>query len=415
VTARPRRATRRAPRIAEASLVFAVLCVPPLPVQVAWLADPALRDEPLAVVGESERVRAACPAAFAAGVRAGHRLSQARLLCPAVRTAALDTVAAAVLYEDLLAALASLSPLVEAADPDTAIAYLDGRGLERLIGDVTAIARAARNAAVEVGLTVSAGAGPTRLLARLVTERVPEAGFLATGQAWQLLHALPLADDLFALPPQILHEFDDLGVRTAGALAGLPRAALVLRFDAAVVALWDVVSGAPEPPLRPWSPPVVCTVRHASDDGIDDRLVLEAILMKCVGALLGQLHALGEATAQLTLRIRRANGTLATARTWHWPPLCAGVPLERAALALLGRILAQPTAEPVSLLRLDAGALGPNQGLQSPLFGDPLAARLHRLTAVLADQAGRHGAAVLGRWRADALAPDGWTHEDGLA
>jgi protein ImuB len=415
VTARSRRPARIKPPIPPELLLLAAICIPPLPIQAAWLANPALRVEPLAVIGEGERILAACPKAAAAGVRTGHRPAQARLLCPTMRMVTPDPDAATVLYEDVLAALGTISPVVEAADPHSGIVYLHGRGLDRLIGDVATVVQATRRAAAEIGLAVVSGAGPNRLLARVLAERAHRADPVTSSQAWQLLHALPLGDTLFTLAPPILQTLDDLGVRTAGALAALPRAGLVLRFDPAVLALWDVLHGAPEPPLRPWSQSPMRTERYASDDGIDDRLVLEAILKDLAETLLGQLHDHGEATSQLTLRIRRADGTRATARGRHWPPLCTAAPLARAALALLDRVLAQPTPEPIITLRLDAGELGPSLGTQAPLFGEPVAARMQRLAAVLTDQTDRHGTAVLGRWRADALAPDGWTHEDGLA
>lgn len=65
------------------------------------------------------------------------------------------------------------------------------------------------------------------------------------------------------------------------------------------------------------------------------------------------------------------------------------------------------------MLRLDAGELGPVLSFQAPLFGDPIEARRNRLTAALTDQADRHGASVLGRWRLDPLDPEGWTLENG--
>src|SRR6185437_16301376 len=107
-----------------------------------------------------------------------------------------------------------------------------------------------------------------------------------------------------------------------------------------------------------------------------------------------------------------ADGTRRTERSRHWPPLAASGPLERVATALLDHALSQPTPQPVSLLRLDAGELGPVLHAQAPLFGDPIAARRNRLTAALTDQADRHGTSVLGRWRLEPLAEDGWTLED---
>jgi hypothetical protein len=306
--------------------------------------------------------------------------------------------------------------VVEAADPTGGLVYLDGRGLLRLLGDPPAIARAAIRAAAAAGVTVQAGAGPTRFLARAVTTRLGGADpppCLLGDDAWHFLHALPLDDALFAVPPPLLEQFEAVGVRTAGGLAVLPRTALTLRFGAPVPALWDLLNRVPEPPLRPWSPAAQVSVCHQAEDGIEDRLVLEMILGDLVTALLASLQARGQATAQLTLRVRRAGRGMHIVRGRYWPPLGTRSPLVQGVLALLGRACAAPIPDAVDGLRLEAGELVPAQAPQAPLFGDPVSARQDRLAAVLADQAGRHGAALLGRWRPDPLAADGWTHEEG--
>jgi protein ImuB len=367
-------------------------------------------------MSDADRVLGACPLAAAAGVRPGRRSTQARLLCPELRMTGPDAMAATILYEDLLVALSTVSPLVEATDAATGMAYLDGRGLERLIGDPPALVQATRVAAATVGVTIRAGSGPTRLLAHVVARRASlgnAPASLPDHEAWRLLRAMPIGDPLFALPPPILEQFDELGLRTAGALAAVPRAALALRFEDAVPVLWDALHDAPEPPLRPWCPPAVLTARHASEEGVDDRLRLDTLVANLAGALLGQLVEQGKATAQLTLRLQHADGTRRIARRRQWPPLAVGGPLQRAAAALLDQALAPSISQPVSVLRLDAGALGPALGSQTPLFGDPLDARRDRLRAALTDQADRHGASVLGRWRLNPLDPEGWTLDDG--
>ena len=276
------------PDIPPAGLIIAVLCEPSLLIQAAWHAEPACRREPLAVVSDADRVLGACPLAAAAGVRPGQRLTQARLFCPELRMTGPDAGAATILYEDLLAALSTVSPLVEATSADTGITYLDGRGLSRLIGDPRAIIQATTAAAAAVGVTIQAGAGPTRLLARVVVQRSSlriSPASLSDDEARQLLRATPIGDPLFALPPPILGQFDELGLRTAGALAAVPRAALALRFEAAVLALWDALHDAPEPTLRPWRPPAVLTARHETEEGVDDRLLLEALVGNLAGIL----------------------------------------------------------------------------------------------------------------------------------
>ena len=413
-----RRRTAAGTNVQPGPLLIAARCRPAPLIQAAWQTDPTRRGVPLTVVSAGERVLAVCPGAAATGVRTGQRLAQARMACPDLVWAPPDWLAAGVLYEDLLAGLSSLSPVIEAHDAQAGLAYLDGGGLDRLIGEPPALVQAVIRAGAAVGIALRAGAGPSRLLARLASERGDPArgsAHLAPRDAWRLLHAVPLTDPLFALPPPVLAWCAEVGLRTAGGLAALPRAALTLRFDSSVTALWDVLNGALEPPLCPWSPPAVLTARHADDDGLADRPGQDVVLGSLADTLLGQLRGRGQATAQLTLRVAWMDGTRRLSRSRHWPPLVTSGPLGRAALALLDRAHQPPRPAPIQALRLEAGELGTDRGIQTPLFGDPLTARQGRLTAVLSHQAARHGGALLGRWRPDPCAPDDWTWDGGTA
>jgi protein ImuB len=396
-------------------LVIAAMLDPAPLIQAAWQARPALRTAPLVIAGDDERILAACPHALASGVRPGQLVAQARLSCPTSMLRAPDHAAGAVLYEDLLDALTSVSPVVEAADPAGGVAYLDGRGLERLWGEPTAVARAARHAAGTAGALVRVGAGPSRLVARVHARRLTgpaEPRCLLGAEARAFLHALPLHEPGFALPEAACDQLDEIGIRTAGALAALPRAGVTLRFDAVVLALWDLLAGAAEPPLKAWAPPARFVARFRSDEDLTDRLVLERLTRRLAGEVAVQLHVRGQATACLTLRLDRMGGARHVARAPLWPAVSAADALARAALPLLEHCLDEPMPHPVEELLLEAAGLGPAQATQAALFGDPLAARQARLESALADQVQRHGAALFGRWHADPGADDGWRQDD---
>jgi protein ImuB len=369
----------------------------------------------LVVAGEDERVLAACPQADALGIRPGHRVAQARFLCPTITIRAPNQAASAVLYEDILDALTGVAPIVEAADHGAGLAYLDGRGLERLWGTAPAVAGAARHAAMAAGANVRVGGGPNRLVARALANRMcgdADPSCLTGAEATAFLHALPLLEPGFALPVTVLDQLDELGLRTASALAALPRAGVALRFDAGVLALWDLLTGAPEPPLRAWTQPERLAARFGSDEGLEDRTVLEHVLRRLAGQIAAQLRAGSRATACLTLRLSWTDGATRIARAPQWPALFASDALARAALPLLERCLGEPNPQAVEALVLEATELGPAPVTQAALFGDPLAPRRARLEDVLADQARRHGEALFGRWQADPLDRDGWRRDD---
>jgi protein ImuB len=235
---------------------------------------------------------------------------------------------------------------------------------------------------------------------------------LSGAQARAFLLALPLHAPAFVLPADVLDRLDELGVRTAGSLAGLPRAGVALRFDATVLALWDLLTAMEEPPLRAWMPPDRLVARSRSDEALEDRLVLEQLLRRLAGEIAAQLGALSRAAACLTLRVHRTGGAVQIARASAWAALYTADTLARAALPLLERCLSLPTPQAVEELVLEAAELGPAPTTQAALFGDPLSARRARLDGVLEDQVRLHGTALLGRWRSDPVADDGWRHDD---
>ncbi len=167
-----RTAAKPAPPPVHAGVIVAVLLDPPLFVQAAWQAAPVTRVDPLVVGAPGGLVLAACPQAAAQGVAAGQSTAQARLRCPDLRVLPPDHAAASLLWDTLLGALADVSPLVEAADGEGELAYLDARGLDALWGDGAAVARQALHALAAMGLAARAGAGPTRAVARALTRRM---------------------------------------------------------------------------------------------------------------------------------------------------------------------------------------------------------------------------------------------------
>jgi protein ImuB len=353
---------------------------------------------------------------LAAGVRPGQRLAQARLACPDLRSVPPDPLAATVLYEDLLHVLGTLSPCLEASD---FLVYVDTRGLDPLIGDRAAVAGAALAAASVRNLQVRVGAGSRRLIALSLAWRMPLEGppFTldeAAGDAF--LRALPIEDPVLAIEAEDQAQLRDVGLRTVGDLAALPRGALALRVGSAVLALWDALHAVPERPLVPFQAQPRCTVTDQFD-GMTDRPRLDRLLGRLCARLAATLQARHQAARMLTLRVTCEGGATLVQRLHRWPALARELALTSAAATLLDGVCArlQVTPPALSALALTASGLGAAPGEQPALWGDPDAARQKRLAAVLHAQAQRHGSAVFRHWHADPLADDGWRQEDGSA
>ncbi len=192
--------------------------------QAAWRARPALRGTPLVVaLASGGRVVAVCPLATGTGVVRGQSVAQARLRCPTLVVVPPDPLAAALLYAEMLHALAAFSPIVEAADADAdaGVAYLDTHGLAALWGmdpvrwDGGVVARAIVRALATRGIDARAGAGPTRVVARALARRMDagEPHALGGDAAMAFLRALPLDDPALGLTPASIAALRDSGSR----------------------------------------------------------------------------------------------------------------------------------------------------------------------------------------------------------
>lgn len=413
---RARRVTAPGGGTPPAPSIVAVVLTPSPLVQAAWRLSPASRATPVVIATPQGVIVAACPRALDSGVAVGQRVAQARLRCSAVRVLHPDpTLAtlATLVWEEILAALSMVSSTVDAADPTSGLAYLDARGLDALWGDTAGVARKALAVLAARGLSAQAGAGPTRLVARVAAARMGPDGphAVAEDEARALVDALPIDTPTLGLAPPVIARLRDLGLRTAGAFARLPAASVGLRFGVDAVVTWRMIAETREPPLRPWSPPPAHAVTHRDEGGVADALALEAIVARLAAALAARLGADGTATSALRLLLVCADGAHHARVADRHPPLQGVSAMTLAARDLLAPL--RPSA-PVVEIALTATGLGIPSTVQHGLW--PAARDEHgssRLDAVLAAHARRYGHAGLGRVRRDPHAADGWRW-DGL-
>ena len=393
-----------------ASIVAVVLTPRPL-VQAVWWTAPRRRLDPLVIAPPGGRILAVCPRAARHGVMVGHSVAQARLRCPDVGIALPDPTTAAALWDEALRALSTVSPTVEATDPEEGLAYLDARGLERLWGDTVAVARQALRALEARDLRAQAGAGATRLVARALAHGMGPDGPLALegDAARQFIQALPVDAPALALPRQIVTLLRELGTLTASDLARLPAAGIGLRFGAEGLAAWRAVTGTREPPLRPWSASATIAVTHQEEDGIADGLALQEALAGLSHRLSTQLAAQGHAVSLLSLQLMSADGARLIRHTRLWPPRQIEPALADAARDLLAALRPDTAIESVTLLATDLHTpAARQQGLWTAQGKERRSGRLDTILAAHARQYGRVG---LRRLHRDPNAPDGWRWE----
>jgi protein ImuB len=307
---------------------------------------------------------------------------------------------------------------MEETDPQTGVFYLDARGLERLWGDGAAVARAALQALRAQGMAARAGGGPSRVVALACAQHMGADGPTVLGgvQAARFLAALPLQEPTLGLPLRVATALQELGIRTAGALATLPAAGLALRFGPEAVAAWQRAGGQGDRmsgsslPLHAVQVARVIAVDEHWEDGLADMLLLEEGLARLCGRLAAALAADGLATAHLTLHLECGDGTRHLRTSRCWPPRALSAPLERAARLLLAHPV--PPA-PITRLTLESRGLCAPYDDQLGLWdAKAVTRRQERLDEALDAHTRKHPSASFTRLRRDPLSPEGWQWEN---
>jgi DNA polymerase-4 len=187
--------------------------------------DPSLRGRAVIVGGGV--VLAASYEAKAHGVETPMSLGRARRLCPQAIVVRPRMSAYSEASKALYRVFDDTTPLVEGMSIDEA--FLDVRGLERLAGTPSQIARRLRAQVRErVGLPVTVGVARTKHLAKVASGVAKPDGLLVVPPDRELafLHPLPV-ERLWGVGRVTATKLHGAGIRTVGQLAELPEATLV--------------------------------------------------------------------------------------------------------------------------------------------------------------------------------------------
>ncbi len=348
----------------------------------------AMVEQPSATVASERgqlRLAAVCPAAAAAGLRAGQALAEARALVPglAVHEATPEEDRAAL---GRLAGWATRFTPLAAADPPEGL-WLDISGCAHLHGGEAGLcaelARRLARAGWPARMAVAGASGAAWGVARHGSERV---AIVPPGAERDALRDLPVG--LLRLEDRTVAALRRVGLKTIGALARLPRAELAARFGPLPGLRLDQALGAAEEAIA-WpmpKPPWRSTQRFAEPIATPEDLARAlALLAEALGR---RLEGAGLGARRFTARFRRVDGQapaieVATARPVRAPAYV---------LKLLAAKL--ETVDPgfgVEAMALEAASLGALTPAQAALDGAPdhaadLAAALDGLIGRLGEE-----------------------------
>jgi len=200
---------------------------------VEILLNPALKGRPVVVGGLPHERGVASTCSYEArryGVHTGMPLRQAYQLCPQAVFVRGNYQVYQAFSEKFFRILHEYTPDVEDASLDEA--YLELTRCRHLYTSFSDTARAIKaRVERELGITVSVGAGPNKILARLATKRAKPAGFFEVepGREEEFLRTLGI-EALPGIGPKSQAILRMLNIQRLGDLWGLPRTTLRALF-----------------------------------------------------------------------------------------------------------------------------------------------------------------------------------------
>ncbi len=337
---------------------------------VAQRDDPALRGLPVVVGGGV--VMAASYEARRFGIRGGMGGARARRLCPQLVVADSDWPAYVEAGRAVFEVLDRAAPVVERMGIEEA--FLDVAGLGSQDGSPRAVAeRVRREVRERVGLTITVGAGRTKLVAKMASRAAKPDGLLVVpaGAERAFLDALRV-EQLWGIGTAIASKLRGQGLETVGQLAALDEATLVAILGTGPGRhVHALAQNHERHPVRPNRPRRSYGAQRALGRSRGTPVDLDEILAGLVERVTKRMQRSGAAGRTVLLRLRFDDYSRVARSHTLADPTAAPEPILAATRALLAA--AMPTIEREGLTCIGvavANLAGEGSGTQLELADD---------------------------------------------
>jgi DNA polymerase IV len=267
--------------------------------------NPALRGRPVAV--GSGVVASASYAARKFGIRAGTSLRKARSLCPDLVIIAGHAPIYRCFSDRIFALCAEYAPTVETYLDE---AYCDWSGTERIYPDPIVMAEEIRRRVREdVGVTITAGLGRNRMLAKMASKSAKPDG---------LRRILPADEETFLLDlpvsrlpgvgPRTERLLQRLNVRTIGEMRMLSRDSLRAMLGMPGLALYERCRGEDTLPVSRREIPRSIQRETSFHQDTIDRTTIEGTLHYLTERAANTMRRLGLQARQAGVKVRYGDG-----------------------------------------------------------------------------------------------------------
>ncbi len=359
---------------------------------------PELAARPV-IVGGGRRgvVAACCYIARTRGVRSAMPMFKALAACPDAVVLRPDIAKYAAEGARIRAMMLGLTPLVEPMSIDEAVLDLSGTEALHRAPPAAVLAEFARRVEHEVGVTVSVGLAPNRLLAKIAAGRDKPRGFAVIGRAEAagLLAGEPvrLLPGVGAAMAAKLHA---AGFTRLGQLAALDAREAARRFGEDGPSLAARARGEDNRPVVPGRETRSVSAETTFDNDITTQAELEAVLWRLCEKLSRRLAAKAFSAGGVVLKLKTAAFASRTRGARLASPTLVPDVLFETARSLLAR---EVDGTAFRLLGIGANPLMPMADADQPDLADPDAGRRAARWAAMESLRGRFGEDAVRRGR----------------
>ncbi len=282
------------------------------PLQLQLLQKPEWRCHPSAVVDEDKpqgKLLWINRLARQQRILPGMRYASALALCRDLRAAEMPAATIQQAIDGLIdEVLTAYSPRVEAAAEEPGVFWLDLSGLERLFPDLNRWAEDLQDRLQRKEFVGRVVVGWDRFATYALAKGVAERIWISPSrkQERRLAARVRLAD--LGVEPQVRDALKDLGIRTLGEFAALPREGIERRFGESARALHQQVCGEREPPLQPQEVEVEIREQIFLEESVRDLTRLLNWIEALLSSLLAAMTLRSELTQEIDVELRLERG-----------------------------------------------------------------------------------------------------------
>ncbi len=360
---------------------------------VEILDNPALRGQPVVVGGDCNR-GVVCAASYEArkfGVHSALPIFTARKLCPhgvflPVRMARYQEISCRIME-----IFQRFTPLVEPLSLDEA--FLDVTASQSLMGTAEDIAGQIRVLVKEtIGLTVSAGVGASKLVAKIASDLNKPDGLtiVPPGQEEAFLAPLPIGR-LWGVGRTTKEALALIGVKTIGDLNRIPTAILTAKFGKAGLMLQESAQGIDHRPVEPKQEAKSIGHEETFAEDLRDKKRLEQELLALCLKVGKRVRDHGLVGRTVTIKVKYRDFIQVTRSLTLSEPVADDKSLYQTGCLLLAKT--EITLRPIRLLGITLSNLIPTEAPgQLALFGQSQTkAKDHRLYKAIDTISDRYG------------------------